>query len=62
MTPQEISMVQECTSSYVASSHSDGSLTITIEVPARFADLWLVKLSDLRATADEVTFSEENNE
>jgi hypothetical protein len=56
MTPQEISMVIECTSSYVASDHPDGSLTITIEVPSRFAELWLVKLSDLRATADDVTF------
>ncbi len=56
MSPQEISMVQECTSTYVASEHPDGSLTITIEVPARFAELWLVKLSDLRATVDDVTF------
>ena len=54
MTSEEISMVQECTSSYVASEHPDGSLTITIEIPERFAELWLVKLSELKATADDL--------
>lgn len=54
MTPEEISMIQECASSYVASEHSDGSLTITIEIPARFAELWLVKLSELKATEDDL--------
>jgi len=54
MTPEEFSMVQECTSSYVASEHPDGSLTITIEIPARFAELWLVKLSELKAMADDL--------
>ena len=54
MTPEEFSMVEECTSSYVASEHPDGSLTITIEIPARFAELWLVKISELKATIVEL--------
>lgn len=58
MTTDDISMVQECTSSYVASEHPDGSLTITIEIPARFAELWLVKLSELKATSDDLAVDE----
>ena len=51
---REVSMVQECVDSYDVESHDDGKITITIEVPKRFADLWLVKLSELRATNTEI--------
>lgn len=51
---REVSMVQECVDSYDVKSHGDGKITITIEVPRRFADLWLVKLSELRATDSEI--------
>lgn len=52
---REVSMVQECVDSYDVKSHSDGKITITIEVPKRFADLWLVKLSELRASDVEIS-------
>lgn len=58
MTTDDISMVQECTSSYVASERPDGGLTVTIEIPARFAELWLVKLSELKATTDDLAENE----
>ncbi len=47
-------MVQECTDVYWPEEQSDGSLEVRIKIPRRFADLWLVKLSDLRATMDEI--------
>ena len=54
MNSQEISMVQECTTSYIVTEHIDGTLTITIEVPLRFADLWITRLSDLRTSDKEL--------
>ncbi len=51
---REVDMVQECVDSYDVKAHDDGKITITIDVPRRFADLWLVKLSELRATDAEI--------
>jgi hypothetical protein len=47
---EEFSMVQEAIDSYAARELPDGRLEIQIIVPRRFADLWLVKLSELRVT------------
>ncbi len=55
MTIEEFSMIQECTLSYTANAHPDGSVTVTIEIPSRFAELWLVKLSALKATAEDLS-------
>lgn len=54
MNTEEFSMVQECASSYVVKKHPDGSITISIEVPKRFADLWKVRLSELRTNMKEI--------
>lgn len=51
---QEVSMVQECVDSYIVDERDDGSIKITIDVPKRFADLWLVKLSELRTQSEEI--------
>lgn len=48
------SMVQECTDSYQAHRLADGTLEVTLRIPARFATLWLERLSDLRTTDDEI--------
>lgn len=48
------SMVQEAVDSYSAIDLPDGSLQISIVIPRRFANLWLAKLGDLRATPAEV--------
>ncbi|PSQ81232.1 MAG: hypothetical protein BRD46_02550 [Bacteroidetes bacterium QS_8_68_15] len=54
MEEKAFSMVQECTDSYDARKQPDGSRDIRIKVPPRFADLWLVKLGELRATMEEI--------
>ncbi|WP_166830873.1 hypothetical protein [Thalassoroseus pseudoceratinae] len=54
MPQNTVEMVGECSSEYLVSEHSDGSITITIEVPKRFAELWLIKLTELKATHDEI--------
>lgn len=48
------SMVQECTDRYEVKELPDGAAEIAIRVPARFRDLWLVKLSALETTAAEI--------
>lgn len=48
------SMIQECTASYSATERKDGGVAIRIEVPTRFADLWLVKLSELQTNDTEI--------
>lgn len=50
----DINMVQECVSSYVANRLEDGSVRITIDIPQRFSDLWLVKLSDLTTSSSQI--------
>ena len=52
--PEQFSMVEECVNSYHAKRQADGSLDIAISVPRRFAGLWLVKLSELRATEEDI--------
>lgn len=52
---EQYSMVQECTDRYEAKRSNTGDLEISIRVPQRFADLWLVKL---RARANCVTNTE----
>ena len=47
-------MVGECTDSYQTRDRPDGGLEIVIQVPRRFRDLWLVKLTDLTVTDDEI--------
>ncbi len=47
-------MVQECTDSYKAEEQKDGKLKVSILVPKRFSDLWLVKLSELKTTIEEI--------
>lgn len=47
------SMVQECVDSYRVEETKEG-IRISISVPKRFADLWLLKLSQLRASEEEI--------
>jgi hypothetical protein len=48
------SMVQECCDSYHVERHADGGAVITIEASRRFAHLWAVRLSELRATDEDI--------
>lgn len=56
MAEGEYSMVHECTDYYEARSQDDGSLRIEIRVPRRFADLWLVILTELTASDTEILY------
>jgi hypothetical protein len=48
------SMVQEAVDSYSVESLPDGRTAIQIVIPARFVNLWLVKLSELHGTRAEM--------
>lgn len=50
----DVSMIQECVASYVVDECADGSITISIKIPERFKDLWVIKLSSLTATEKEL--------
>lgn len=51
---KRFSMVQEACDLYVAKPLADGGIEVRIIIPPRFADLWLVKLSELTGTLAEV--------
>ena len=47
-------LVGEASDSYEARALPDGRTEIRIVIPPRFANLWLVKLNELRGTLAEV--------
>jgi hypothetical protein len=54
MKQPPISMVQECTDSYRVEEQDDGGVVVTIRIPKRFSELWMMKLSELRTTQSEI--------
>jgi hypothetical protein len=56
------SLVQEGCDSYDVRQLPDGRTEIRIVVPPRFINLWLMKLSELRATSAELRDSAENGD
>jgi hypothetical protein len=50
----DFSMVQEACDLYSVQTLPDGRTEIRIVVPRRFSDLWLAKLSELRANGDDL--------
>ena len=54
MDAEAISMVQECVENYSATDRPDGGVEIFLRIPPRFKDLWLVRLSELRTTEQEI--------
>ena len=51
---EPFSMVDEACDSYEARPLDDGRTEVRIVIPARFADLWLVKVSEMRGTLAEM--------
>ena len=47
-------MVEECTDSYRVQDRGENGIQVVIEIPSRFADIWLVKLSSLQTNEDEL--------
>ena len=62
MDSEQISMVQDCIDIYRVIEKPDGSAEIIIHIPARFKNLWLVRLSDLRTTEQEIKAYEDERE
>jgi hypothetical protein len=54
MINDPVSMVEECVDCYCVTKCDDGSISITIDVPKRFASLWMIKLSQLMATPSDI--------
>jgi hypothetical protein len=54
MSDEFISLVQECTNKYYIKNLNDNETEICIKIPKRFKTLWLIKLSELKATEEEV--------
>jgi hypothetical protein len=51
---KSFSMLQEAVDSYEARPLPDGRTEIRLLIPPRFTNLWLLKLSELRATDAEL--------
>ena len=49
-----VKMTQECCSVFDIQHRPDGGVAIRIDADPRFATLWLLKLTDLRATDAEI--------
>lgn len=54
MDDTPISMVQECCSAYNVTERPEAGVKITIEVPKRFKNLWLVRLSEMTTSEREI--------
>ena len=54
MKDELISMVQECVNEYRVKNISEDEVEISIKIPKALEDLWLVKLSDLHTTMNEI--------
>lgn len=58
---QTVKLIGECSSVYRVDDLGEEGIRIHIEVPRRFADLWIVKLNELRVTDEEIaTYSSDH--
>jgi hypothetical protein len=56
----DIKMVIECVDRYQVIERTDGGIEINILVPARFKNLWMVRLSEFTTTQAEIDLYERN--
>jgi hypothetical protein len=54
MDDSNINMLQECTAEYIINKQADGGVEIRMIVPSRFKMLWLVRLTDLKTSLQEI--------
>lgn len=59
MNEETFSLIQECTNNYFIETINKEEVEIHIKVPKKFKSLWLIKISELRASEKEI---EEHNE
>jgi len=56
-----ISMIQERTDFYEFNRKVDGAAEVRIVIPKRFADLWAIKLGNMRTSPKEIADYETSN-
>jgi len=54
MNEETFSLIQECTNKYFIENISKEEVEIHIKIPKKFKSLWLIKLSELRASEKEI--------
>lgn len=54
MNSEKFSMVQECTNKYLVQDLNQDEFEIFIRAPKKFQSLWMIKLSELRTTIQEI--------
>jgi hypothetical protein len=59
---ESFSMVQECTNRYEVIDQDNGGIIINIVIPQEFSVLWMIKLSDLRTTMEEIAYYRSRDE
>ena len=63
MNEETFSLVQECTNKFFVENLHEEGVEIHIRIPKKFRSLWLIKLSNLRATEKEIEeFSEHESQ
>ena len=59
---EEFRMLSECSESYTVIEDDEGRTTILITIPEHLRDLWLMKLTNLTVTDDEIAQYSEGSE
>ena len=63
MNQKDFSLVQECTNKYSVNdlneTETETETEICIRIPKKFKTLWLIKLSDLTTTEEEIEYYKE---
>jgi hypothetical protein len=49
-----INMIETCTDNYEINTLPDEGIKISIKVPKKFRDLWLIKLTELTTSIEEI--------
>lgn len=61
MNENFFSLVQECSNKYSIKEINENEIEISIRIPKKFKILWLSKLSDLKASQEEIEFYIDEN-
>lgn len=62
MSKELFSLVQECTNKYLVKNLNENEIEISIRIPKKFKALWLIKLSELRTSQEEIESYMDNND
>ena len=62
MSTEFFSLVQECTNKYLIKNINENESGIYIRIPKKFKTLWLIKLSELKTSQEEIEFYKDSND